>query len=503
MNNWQIWLWLISIGGLLLCFVDVWSHRLWRRSLAIFSLIPLLAATIFTVMLPIPYWQVALIIFIELFLLLAAARAVQFSRPYQADTTGKNSLQLLGLLAIASGLSLVPELNLLWLILVVAAGLSLSVLVQLIYAVRHYQLKKSESPHQISEDKLPTVSVCIPARNETHALSECLKSLLMSDYPKLEILVLDDCSQDKTAHTIRSFAHDGVRFIQGDLPAGSWLGKNQACATLAKEARGDILLFVGVDTRIGANSITKLVNYMQNKQTDMLAVLPERHDQNLRASVVFAPLRYFWQLATPSIINVPTTTALWLIRSDALKELGGFAKFSNQIAPEASFAKILAKHGSYKFLASNHRLGVYYAKKWQSQIDTGVRLWYPSLGKHPSRVVLASLGQYIFIIVPYIVLVGSLSSWTSYWQGFVAGLIIVCQLLAYGLYARLVKHRGWLISTILWPVLVFQEIALTLTSYLQYEFGSVSWKGRNVCYPVLAVVLPEAGFGRSKLKVEP
>ena len=86
---------------------------------------------------------------------------------------------------------------------------------------------------------LPTVSVCIAARNEVHALSQCLERVLQSDYEKLEVLVLDDSSEDDTPHIIKSFAHAGVRFIAGrDIPAG-WLGKNHANQTLALEASGD------------------------------------------------------------------------------------------------------------------------------------------------------------------------------------------------------------------------------------------------------------------------
>ena len=79
----------------------------------------------------------------------------------------------------------------------------------------------SQAASSANEDELPTVSVCIPARNEMHALEQCLEYILASDYGKLEVLVLDDSSSDQTPHIIRSFAHAGVRFIPGSpLPKG-------------------------------------------------------------------------------------------------------------------------------------------------------------------------------------------------------------------------------------------------------------------------------------------
>ena len=89
------------------------------------------------------------------------------------------------------------------------------------------------------DSEYPSVSVCIAARNETHALAQCLERVLKSDYPKLEILVLDDSSTDDTSLIIKSFASAGVRFIPGAALPSGWLGKNHAYQTLIDEARGD------------------------------------------------------------------------------------------------------------------------------------------------------------------------------------------------------------------------------------------------------------------------
>ncbi len=93
-------------------------------------------------------------------------------------------------------------------------------------------IKKSKHIHKpihYYDRDLPTVSVLIPARNETVNLEECLSSLLLSDYPKLEIIVLDDCSVSKhTSDIIKNYAHAGVRFLAGNVPSNDWLAKNYA-----------------------------------------------------------------------------------------------------------------------------------------------------------------------------------------------------------------------------------------------------------------------------------
>src|SRR6185369_13096540 len=95
---------------------------------------------------------------------------------------------------------------------VASIGIAIGFVLQLAWTSRHYRLRKLAKPRNLAQ--LPTVSVCIPARNEDRVLTDCLAAVLASDYPKLEVIVLDDCSQDKTAQVVRQFAHGGVQFIQ-------------------------------------------------------------------------------------------------------------------------------------------------------------------------------------------------------------------------------------------------------------------------------------------------
>jgi chlorobactene glucosyltransferase len=371
-----------------------------------------------------------------------------------------------------------------WILLTLSVVIAIIFSFQLFVSLQRYRLK-NYSYQPLTEADMPTVSVCIPARNETYSLADCLQSVLSSDYEKLEIIVYDDCSQDKTSNIIKSFAHDGVRFIQGESPAEGWLGKNYACETLAAQANGQYLLFMGVDTRIETTTISQLISYARSKHVGMVSVLPRRRDSGWRASVVFSPLRYFMQLIVPQWLHTPASTAFWLIRSDALKEMGGFGEVRNQVTPEVIFARTFDTSGSYRYLISTDSLGVFYAKKWRSQIDTTVRLTYPTLKKQPLFVILAVSFMYGTFVIPYLLVVTALM--TMHWDGqslVALGLTCVYALL-YLLYAQRIWRRGWLVGALVVPYLILQEIALIITSMIAYAFGKVDWKGRNICYPVL------------------
>lgn len=375
-------------------------------------------------------------------------------------------------------------------------GLTAVLLAQLSISTLRYKLSQNELEKINRLEDTPTVSLCIPARNETHALADCLSSAVASDYPKLEIIVLDDCSQDKTSQIIRSFAHDGVRFISGEVPSEGWLGKNNAYQALATQAKGEYLVFMSVDTRVAPESISQLISYMQLEKLSMVSILPRRVD-NLRSSVIFAPLRYFWQLVLPLRFNTPLATSIWSIRGDNLVEAGGFSAFKDKVEIENLLAAQLNVKDEYRFLVGSHLLNITYEKQWTSQVETAIRLWYPNLNKSIFRAFLVILIHFILFILPAMVLLQfllTLGSHGDYLQTYWL-LALVSSALASYLYAnyfRQVKtvkslpdYLTFVISFFVLPLLALQEIILIIASFVQYKRGQVNWKGRNVCYPVV------------------
>ena len=140
------------------------------------------------------------------------------------------------------------------------------------FRLRHSRSLDDES--DIPSEPAPLVSVIVPARNEAHNIGRCVASILSTTYPNLELIVVDDASTDGT----HEFAE---RAIAGDkrgrvvnnppLPAG-WFGKQWACCTGAKYARGDVVQFTDADTEHGRDLVARSVNAMQTTNADLLSV---------------------------------------------------------------------------------------------------------------------------------------------------------------------------------------------------------------------------------------
>ncbi|RLI97854.1 MAG: glycosyl transferase [Candidatus Aenigmatarchaeota archaeon] len=105
----------------------------------------------------------------------------------------------------------------------------------------------------------PFVSIIVPTLNEEKYIENCLKSISNQDYDgKYEIIVSDGGSKDKTVKIARKYA-DKVIICE---KRGISYGRNRG----AKEAKGDILVFVDADTILLFDTISKLVKPFRKKK---------------------------------------------------------------------------------------------------------------------------------------------------------------------------------------------------------------------------------------------
>lgn len=375
------------------------------------------------------------------------------------------------------------------LLVTVAIAQVLAGLGVLLFTIR--SLRKSHpAPPEIyySDKELPTVSVLIPARNETTDLEACLHSIIASDYPKLEIVVLDDCSRDRTPDIIKQFAQDGVRFISGDEPDESWLAKNYAYKRLAAAATGEVLLFCGVDTRFGRSTIRTLITTMLNKQKQMLSVMPKRMSGGLHESLI-QPMRYWWELALPRryFNKPPVLSTCWLIAGDTLDKLGGFDGIKRAIIPEMLLARQLVREDAYSFIRAEGDLDLLTTKSWQAQRDTAIRVRYPQVHRRPELAMLLVSAELVLLFGPFVgIILGiMLGSGVITIFSVIASLLLIC---THSIIVAASSPGHAPLALVNFPIVVLTEVVLALTSMAKYEFSIVEWKGRNVCVPVMHVI---------------
>jgi glycosyltransferase involved in cell wall biosynthesis len=138
-------------------------------------------------------------------------------------------------------------------------------------------LKNQAKPTQYDDSNLPMVSIIVPACNEEEHLEQSLLSRLNQDYPRFELIVINDRSTDGTKAIIDRIAAMDNRLIPLDiteLPDG-WLGKVHALHQGAKLAKGEWYLFSDADISFEPDMLRLAVNYAQSQQVQHLTCIPE------------------------------------------------------------------------------------------------------------------------------------------------------------------------------------------------------------------------------------
>src|SRR5882724_5645930 len=91
------------------------------------------------------------------------------------------------------------------------------------------------------DEACPRASLIFAARDEEEKLPAALATLATIDYPQLEIIAVNDRSQDSTGRILDEFAreHERVCVVHVEaLPAG-WLGKTHALQKGYERSTGD------------------------------------------------------------------------------------------------------------------------------------------------------------------------------------------------------------------------------------------------------------------------
>ena len=121
----------------------------------------------------------------------------------------------------------------------------------------------------LRNNNLPLVSTIIPCRNEEKFIGQCLDSIIVNDYPKekLEILIIDGLSEDKTRTIIENLkfkiGNSNIKLLDNPkkfTPAALNIG--------VKNAKGEIIIRMDAHARYKKDYISKCVKYLQEYKAD-------------------------------------------------------------------------------------------------------------------------------------------------------------------------------------------------------------------------------------------
>lgn len=108
----------------------------------------------------------------------------------------------------------------------------------------------------LDRDDLPPVSFLVAVKDEVGGIEDCVRSMAAGDYPRLEVIVVDDASTDGTADVLAVLARQlGVTVLT--MPVN--VGKKRALVEAFRRSSGDIVVFTDSDCVIEPDAVELVV----------------------------------------------------------------------------------------------------------------------------------------------------------------------------------------------------------------------------------------------------
>lgn len=346
-------------------------------------------------------------------------------------------------------------------------------------------------------ESAPLISVCVPARNEERNIRACVEAILAQDYPRFEVIVLEDRSTDRTGEILHALAAetDRLQVLHGvELPKG-WAGKPHALYQAAAVAHGDWICFVDADTFLSPTTLSSCYGTALETQADMFTIMTFQIMGSFWEKVVMPIVMTALSVGfSPRKVNDPKNKnaiangQFILIKRSIYDAIGGHESVKDQIVEDKAISEQVKWRG-YRLIVANGssvaktRMYTSLPEMWEGWTKN----IYLGLSDRPSLMLLGVFGAILAfitaVVLPFWPLLGIF--WYLNGGNLLALVVIIEALLlwAYIIYARARVAVGMRISpwyALTTPLGAAMFTAMMLTSTWKVISGKgVTWKGRT------------------------
>ncbi|MBR6013178.1 MAG: glycosyltransferase [Selenomonadaceae bacterium] len=172
----------------------------------------------------------------------------------------------------------------------------------------------------MSEKNFPKISVIIPMYNSEKFIGECLDSVFVQTFQDFEIIVVDNCSTDKSCEVVENYVKnfgEKIKLIRKNFNSGSAGDSNNIGF---KNSCGEYIFFMESDDLITKTAFEEFYNISEKFDTDVIT-FEKTYVVKGNGKISDLPIH----IATPTKINC-VNEPTWVSEniSEKIKELGEY-----------------------------------------------------------------------------------------------------------------------------------------------------------------------------------
>jgi hopene-associated glycosyltransferase HpnB len=204
----------------------------------------------------------------------------------------------------------------------------------------------------VNDSDLNDVTALIPARNEAETLPVTVAALARQGM-NLEIVVVDDQSQDGTAGVIRHACLGRTHLVSGTPPPAGWSGKLWALEQGRRQVRRPLILLLDADIELRPGMVAALRAKLRRDRLQLVSLMARLRTASLWEKLLVPAFVYFFKLLYPfRLANDPACARVAaaaggciLLEARVLEEIGAFASIRGELIDDCALAARVKEKG--------------------------------------------------------------------------------------------------------------------------------------------------------------
>ncbi len=288
----------------------------------------------------------------------------------------------------------------------------------------------------LKDEACPPVSILFAARDEAEKLPEALETMLSLDYPRYEVVAVDDRSKDATEQILGSAAarDPRLRRVRVDSLPDSWLGKPHALQQAYEHSTGEWLVFTDADVHFEPDALRRALALTESNGWDHLTLLGrvKMCTPGEKIALTFFGFAFLigtrpWTASNPKSAGYLGVGAFQVVRRSAYGTMGTHRRLAMEVVDDMKLGKLMKQAG---FRSGAALAGNAVSVEWHSGVRNMIlgttKNFFAASGFRLWLTCVHILGLLLMCVFPFAAL-PFVRGWPLVFASIAAGLAVAIQ----------------------------------------------------------------------------